>query len=177
MKIEKYTPAYKEQVRSVCLKTAHGRMSRRKRAFLLSMYCDHYLDHGTAFVLTDVGNVVRGYILCAENWDDYIRDMAPRAAAFPLLYSILAKMEFKSYRTYREAYPAHLHIDILESYTGCGKGKLLMQTLLDHLREQQVPGVMLNVAASNHRAIRFYEKCGFTLLKDNKFSLTLGMKL
>lgn len=178
MKIQKYSPEYQKQVQNICLKTAGGGpFSRRKTNYLLTMYCDPYLEDETAFLLTDEGNVARGYILCAENYEHYTGHMTARVNRLPFPYSLLGKAELKFYERHKEEYPAHLHIDILESYTGGGNGTKLMHTLLEHLRQNQVPGVMLNVASSNHRAIRFYKKMGFELLKDNRFSLTLGKQL
>lgn len=178
MKIQKYTPEYREQVQNICLKTAGGGpFSRRKKEYLLTMYCDPYLEEGSAFLLVDEGRVARGYILCAESYETYTMDMHRRITGLSFPYRQLGKAELKFYERHKEEYPAHLHIDILESYTGGGNGTGLMQTLLDHLRQRQIPGVMLNVAASNHRAIQFYHKMGFTLLRDNKFSLTLGKKI
>ena len=51
-------------------------------------------------------------------------------------------------------------IYILEEYYGTGVGKALMQAGLDEL---DYPAVALWVLKGNKRAIRFYEKCGFSL--------------
>ena len=47
-----------------------------------------------------------------------------------------------------EAYPAHLHIDLLERARGRGLGRLLIERLLGELRARGVPGVHLGVDAT-----------------------------
>ena len=58
-------------------------------------------------------------------------------------------------------YPAHIHIDILEEYTGNGVGSKLMQALFEVLkrRKKYLVYVFL-VDTNNKRAVRFYEKNG-----------------
>ena len=48
---------------------------------------------------------------------------------------------------------------VLSEYRGAGVGKMLLNAALEQLRED--PQVCLWVLKENHRAIRFYEKCGF----------------
>lgn len=66
----------------------------------------------------------------------------------------------------KATYPAHLHIDIEEPYTGGGNGRKLMETLLARLRVDGVRGVVFGVAASNQRAVGFYEHMGFKRLSE-----------
>ena len=63
-------------------------------------------------------------------------------------------------------YPSHLHIDLLPSAQGRGLGRALMERLLATLRRDGSGGVHLGVAASNVRAIGFYEHLGFTPLLE-----------
>ncbi len=62
----------------------------------------------------------------------------------------------------RDAYPAHLHIDLHPRAQGRGLGRRLMDVLLDALRDRGASGVHLGVDAANHRAIGFYTHLGFT---------------
>lgn len=59
---------------------------------------------------------------------------------------MMAKSEINVYEKWKDEYPAHLHVDISEAGTGKGGGRLLMNTLLEHLKEQGIKGVMLMVA-------------------------------
>lgn len=60
-----------------------------------------------------------------------------------------------------EAYPSHLHIDLLERAQGHGWGRRLMCEVMDRLRRHGSPGVHLGVSVRNTRAQGFYVKLGF----------------
>ncbi|WP_404400210.1 GNAT family N-acetyltransferase [Pelagibacterium halotolerans] len=63
------------------------------------------------------------------------------------------------------AYPAHGHIDLLPRAQGAGLGARMIDILTDRLRAANVEGIHLGVAPTNARAVRFYEKIGFTRLR------------
>jgi GNAT superfamily N-acetyltransferase len=81
---------------------------------------------------------------------------------------------------YKEEYPAHLHIDLTPPYHHKGYGTLLIKRLREHLAEKGVPGVMLTVGSKNVNAVKFYTKCGFTLLEQagdvNDGEIAFGIK-
>lgn len=171
MRVEPYTPAHRDEVRAVCLASAseRARTDAVHGQFTLLMYCDPYLEHGTAFVLLDDDDIARGYVLCAEDFRLWRRDFAPyarRIAALSPEYERRMTEELDYYESVYEDYPAHLHIDIQEEFTGAGHGRLLMQTLLDTLREHGVAGVSFGVAAANTRAVGFYQHMGFQHLVE-----------
>lgn len=60
-----------------------------------------------------------------------------------------------------EAYPAHLHVDLLPRAQGRGYGRRMMTTLLAALVERGAPGVHLGVSPRNARAQGFYRALGF----------------
>ena len=60
-----------------------------------------------------------------------------------------------------EAYPSHLHIDMLPDVQGGGRGGRMLGTLLDALAAAGSPGVHLGVSPANLRAIGFYEHFRF----------------
>ena len=74
-------------------------------------------------------------------------------------------------------YPAHIHIDILEEYTGNGVCSKLMQVLFEVLKEEkkELPDIILTSREfecvfqdrNNKRAVRFYEKIGFKAFEEN----------
>lgn len=77
-----------------------------------------------------------------------------------------------------DAYPSHLHIDLLPRGQGGGNGRRMMERLLTALREAGSPGVHLGVGGRNTRAIGFYRHLGFeTLSQGTGGSLTLGRRL
>jgi ribosomal protein S18 acetylase RimI-like enzyme len=60
-----------------------------------------------------------------------------------------------------EAYPSHLHINLLPRLRGRGFGRRLMDQWLRTIREMGSRGAHLAVGAANLRAVRFYRACGF----------------
>lgn len=76
-----------------------------------------------------------------------------------------------------DRFPAHLHIDILPEGQGQGLGQRLIHTLLDRMRALGIPAVHLGVASDNQRAIRFYERVGFTIIPNEAGYLVYGMLL
>lgn len=74
-------------------------------------------------------------------------------------------------------YPAHLHIDLLERARGQGLGRALVEWLLTSLRARGVPGVHLDVATDNTRAIGFYRHLGFVELETLDSSLLMGVRI
>ena len=73
-------------------------------------------------------------------------------------------------------YPAHLHIDILPEGQGQGWGGELIHTLLNEMRKRSIPAVHLGVAATNTRAIGFYEHVGFHSVERHDWGTIYGMK-
>jgi ribosomal protein S18 acetylase RimI-like enzyme len=76
--------------------------------------------------------------------------------------------------SYLSDYPAHLHIDMLPSLQGKGLGRTLMDRLFAELEKQGIPGLHLGVSTENQGAVAFYQKLGFTVLKENEWGLELG---
>jgi ribosomal protein S18 acetylase RimI-like enzyme len=60
-----------------------------------------------------------------------------------------------------DAYPSHLHIDLLPRAQGRGYGRRLLTRLTDTLRRRGSLGVHLGLSALNTRAYGFYERLGF----------------
>jgi ribosomal protein S18 acetylase RimI-like enzyme len=60
-----------------------------------------------------------------------------------------------------DAYPSHLHIDLLPRAQGRGYGRRMLQQVMDRLRQRGSPGAHLGVGARNSRARGFYERLGF----------------
>jgi ribosomal protein S18 acetylase RimI-like enzyme len=60
-----------------------------------------------------------------------------------------------------EAYPSHMHIDLLERAQGRGYGRRMMEDVMARLRERGSPGAHLGVSVLNVRALGFYARLGF----------------
>ena len=91
--------------------------------------------------------------------------------------SFVLRCDISEYEAYQKEYPAHLHVDILEDCCGKGSGTLLMHTLLDALKKEHVPGIMVGVAKNNQCAFNFYQKMGFEILVEAEYGYILGQKL
>jgi ribosomal protein S18 acetylase RimI-like enzyme len=63
-----------------------------------------------------------------------------------------------------EAYPSHLHVNLVPRLQSQGLGRRLMNTLIRALREQGSVGLHFFVWPANQRAIGFYRHLGFTLI-------------
>jgi protein O-GlcNAcase/histone acetyltransferase len=63
-----------------------------------------------------------------------------------------------------EAWPSHLHIDLLERARGRGHGRRMVKQLMDKLRQRGSPGVHLGVSMLNTPAQGFYRRLGFVEL-------------
>jgi ribosomal protein S18 acetylase RimI-like enzyme len=60
-----------------------------------------------------------------------------------------------------DAYPSHLHIDLLPRAQGRGYGRRMMEEVMARLRRRGSPGAHLGVSLRNTPAMAFYEKLGF----------------
>lgn len=69
---------------------------------------------------------------------------------------------------YGDAYPAHLHIDLLPEAQGQGWGRRLIDTLAAALRDAGVPGLHLVASADNTGALAFYRRLGLTPLPSHE---------
>ena len=60
-----------------------------------------------------------------------------------------------------EAYPSHLHVDLLPRVQGRGYGRRMLEAVMERLRQRGSPGAHLGVSILNQRAVGFYERLGF----------------
>lgn len=171
-------------VQGVCLATGPADANQPKtRARLLACFCDYYIEKEphNCFVLADDSDTAVGYILCAENFDRYYavfcKEYVSRARQGGWLNGIAARFVTVPQRFYAKRYPAHLHIDILPAYQRKGWGTVLMDTLTNHLRAKEIPAIMLVVGAGNKKAINFYKKYGFTVIKKIFAYVAMGLDL
>lgn len=76
-----------------------------------------------------------------------------------------------------DAYPSHLHINLLERARGHGHGRAMVGWLAEELRSAGSSGVHLNVSARNHDAIAFYRHLGFEALSATDGAFVMGLRL
>lgn len=73
-------------------------------------------------------------------------------------------------------FPAQLHIDLLPNLQGRGVGPLMIDRLLSALMAGGAPGVHMNVAGHNDRAIGFYTHLGFSIIELADDDVVMGMQ-
>jgi ribosomal protein S18 acetylase RimI-like enzyme len=168
VEIRKATKSDLERVMYICRMTA-GNLSIRDEVIGKInglTYSAYYVEHETenCFVLCDDGTVV-GYIICSTDekkfrktfYNVYVKKIAEinKSEARKVLFIPIPYMLLKC------RYPAHLHINLLPDYQSKGYGTLMINSLLDELKEKNVKSVMLLADAENVGAVKFYERNGF----------------
>lgn len=179
--IRPYRPGDRAALYDVCVRTAHlGGDSR-------DIYPDHelvpsvfagpylHLEPDLAFVL-DNGERAVGYIVGTADTATFVakyrtlwlptlgaRYPAPKGPPDTPADTIVALMHNpeRMVRGELDAYPAHLHIDLLPAYQRQGHGRALMRTFLSALHRRRVPAVHLTMATANVAARAFYDRVGF----------------
>ena len=168
----------------VCLKTGdHGAdgesFYRDDPDALGRIYVGPYLAYepGLSLVLDD-GRGVAGYALGAFDsrtfYARYEAEWRPGLCArFPAPSGDPARWTRveQAHHTYHhpdyfcpepyEAYPSHLHIDLLPRAQGRGCGRRMLERIMESLRMRGSPGAHLGVSPLNARAIGFYQHLGF----------------
>ncbi|GMA86524.1 hypothetical protein GCM10025868_17740 [Angustibacter aerolatus] len=75
-----------------------------------------------------------------------------------------------------DAYPAHLHVDLLPRLAGGGWGRRLIETFAAAAHEAGADGLHVGVDPANVAALGFYERLGFVPLPSSSGPL-LGVPL
>ena len=186
--IRPYRDSDLRAVYDVCVRTADAggdaRGMYRSDDLMPDLFAGPYvfLEPEFAFVLDD-GERAVGYVLGTPDTAAFVR--AYRERWMPRLdgrYPVPPRSSAGSpasredemialhYRPERllwpglEAYPAHLHIDLLPPFQGGGHGRALMETFYAAAARAGAPGVHLTVMAANTRALGFYHHLGFRRL-------------
>ena len=195
LQIRPATPADLPGIYRVCLLTGDsGRDATglwRDEDLLGHVYCGAYVvgEPDLARVVVDEDGVC-GYLFGAvdtralEAWEEThwwppLREQYPPLDDGSLEAELVAVIHHPPLAPDEvvSVYPAHLHIDLLEHVRGRGLGRVLIDWLLDALRDRGATGVHLEVAADNANGIAFYEHLGFTVLQPHGDALLMGRRL
>ncbi|GIG55453.1 GNAT family N-acetyltransferase [Demequina activiva] len=76
-----------------------------------------------------------------------------------------------------DAFPAHLHIDLLPQAQGRGAGRSLIEAACALLAERGAPGVHLVAGKDNEGAQAFYPRVGFEPIAQDGGSVTFARRL
>lgn len=171
--IRKYKDKDRENLHRICVETSLLPTETYKdKGFLYLMYNDYYTEAepDNCIIATDENDEAVGYVICAENFDRYYKVFSklylPEIRSLGMNYYIASLGEIFVHRIFSKKYPAHLHIDILPVCQGKGVGTALINELKDNLSQKGVHSVMLSCGMNNTKAIRFYKKNGFKVVKE-----------
>ena len=192
--IRPYRPGDDDALYDICLRTGDSGQDATHRytdpRLIGELWVGPYVrfEPELAFVIEESAQVT-GYILgardtrafeaaCEQHWWPPLRRRYPPDAFPP--DSAEAPLVNRIHRPGRAgddvvaAYPSHLHIDLLPAAQGRGLGRALMERLLTALRAAGSPAVHLGVGAANERAVGFYTRLGFEILKRPTGAFVMG---
>ena len=194
MTIRPYDASDRDALYAICLETgASGEDATNlylDPRLLGEVYVGPYVEFepALAFVVEDAEGVA-GYVLgardtrafearCEEAWWPPLRaryplEHFPAGSADARLLEVVHRPHPAPDDVVR-GYPSHLHVDLLPRTQGQGYGRALIERLLDALHAAGSPAVHLGVGEANQRAIGFYQRLGFTLLRQSPHGRTLG---
>jgi ribosomal protein S18 acetylase RimI-like enzyme len=189
--IRHYRPADRPQVVAICHRTGYfgedaAPYFRDAELFGL-LFTAHYLEHEPrhCFVADD-GGTVAGYIIGTPDTESqreaFARLTVPKIVrrAFTTtlfrhpadVWFLLSLRDHEEYERglYSEellsSFPAHLHMNVSPDHQRRGLGSALMARFLAHMKKEGVPGVHLVTSTENRKALPFYEKEGFVLVRE-----------
>jgi len=183
-RIRPYQPADRDALYAVALATGRdgddARHLYRDPTLLGHRYVGPYLDlePGLAFTLEDDEGPC-GYVLAAADTTEFYERFT--ASWLPPLLThlgpaptapadederLVAELHAPCLTVPRdlEAFPAHLHIDLLPRAQGRGYGRRMVQAVFAALGLRGVRGVHLGVSPRNERAQGFYRALGFDVV-------------
>lgn len=197
--IRLFQPDDAARVSEICILTGdHGEDATHvysQPELLHLIYADPYVAHdpSLAFIAEATDGEAAGYLLATANlrefeqwraaeWLPRLREEyppLPEDSDAPERWIINGQIHGDSRREQwiTDDFPAELHIDLLPSLQGLGRGRALIEVALDALRSRGVRGVHLGVSTQNEKAIGFYEHIGFERLRDAPGVIWMGWRL
>jgi ribosomal protein S18 acetylase RimI-like enzyme len=151
-------------------------------------YCEPYIRYDSQYCFTvEENNICCGYTVGTSNsyefykwfnetWlvklrDQYLNCKSISSEEDRILQLIKEDVEIPDYL---KQYPAHLHINLLDTMQGKSIGKKLILTLLQKFAEDNIKGVHLGVQIDNLRAIGFYKHLGFKVIEEQPWGYVMG---
>lgn len=185
--IRKYCERDKDALGAICVLTgnagadATGRHSDEE--LLPYLYLYPYLAHGPSWAwVSEIEGKPVGYLVATpdvvafkrwwlQEWAPILQERFPKEEVRNWSEqdrSLLRDLLRPEMSDWEGAYPAALHVNLLDEAQGRGFGKSLIEVLTAALRSESVPGVALGVDARNENAIGFYKHLGFKVLQEQK---------
>ena len=194
IEIRKFQPADEPAIEEITYRTGFkgedltGRGVFEDRRLWFMIFIGYYtkVEPSHCFVAVDnCDDTVIGFICGTPDTQQqqtmFARNMLPRLLMRAIFFTswrysrsfiTLMKM-WKSYASadlveedeITRAYPAHLHINVLDGYQGAGVGTRLMQQFEGHMQSLGVTGIHLGTTSKNLKAVPFYKKMGFEVVQ------------
>lgn len=182
IRIRPYRNSDRSRVEQICISTADERLkgNRMLEKALLKVFCEYYVDREpeSCFVAANEQDEAVGYILCASSYERWQKEFsAILKKSWNPAARIMGKATLKDLEPFSKEYPAHLHIDLMESCQRQGAGSRLLLQLSEFLSAQGTGGLCLSVARTNEKGLNFYRKHGFCPLAESKDDILMGLKL
>jgi GNAT superfamily N-acetyltransferase len=181
--VRRYRPGDAEAMAGICVRTADAGGDAtgiyRDEAILDDLFAAPYaeLDPRLAFVLDDGRGTAVGYLVATDDTvrfaerfrDEWLPRVADRHDPAPQgapqgpdeLMAWLLHHPERLLVPGLEAYPAHLHVDLLPSHQGRGHGSRLLDRVLRELAERGTPALHVGMLTANTAARPFYDRHGF----------------
>ncbi|PPL19970.1 GNAT family N-acetyltransferase [Microterricola pindariensis] len=185
LEIRPYRPSDRAAVYDICVRTADAGGDARGQYssddLMPDVYAGPYLEYAPELVsIVASGDRAVGYLLAVADTADFVRwhranwlpGFAQRYAGQPADAAEAGVVESglhpeRMLIAELDAYPAHLHIDLLPEAQGQGLGRVLIDGLRAALHERGVPGLHLGFAPQNVGAAAFYDRLGFHALPSS----------
>lgn len=196
LEIRKYHPTDFPYLYKICLETADSGKDATnlyKNPFLVGQFFAApyvFYEPELTFVLT-LNQKPSGYVLGTSNTKNYSewlnsywlpilrkrfpKHIEPENAYDNKIITLIHSNTFT--KPELQNYPAHLHINLLPEVQGLGMGKKLIFAYVKKLKEIKIKGLHLEVGKKNINAVNFYERVGFTILKEYEKSIAFVMNL
>lgn len=146
------------------------------------IYLEPYMDHEPeSLLLAEADGELVGYLTGCVNTESFpseakrIEDAIRRHRLVlrrtPALFFARSALDAASAALRRESaageihdprWPAHLHINVVPAARGTGAAEALMRRWFELLAAAGTPGCHLQTLVENGRAVRFFERMGFT---------------
>jgi diamine N-acetyltransferase len=156
IKISRASDEHLPILTSIGSKTLHESHGRSAPAHIMNAYVDEkFSEAALKEELDDPNNIF--HIIYYNNIPTGYSKIIYNIPIDPVPFSNITKME----RLY-----------LLEEFHGLKLGHELMEFNVNLSKQNNQAGMWLYVWKENHRALRFYEKAGFTIVGDGWFRLT-----
>ncbi len=171
-RIRKYKESDKDQLRYICKETtsSENKKNHKKLETIPMIFNDYFTENepDNIFVAVNEKDIPVGYVICCSDYKLFrkkmLNDLQKRVfntypGSLLMLWAVLISVSVtkKQYRT-------HLHIDLLPEAQRQGLGTKLINSLCEHLKNNNIRNVSVITINKNSPGYKFYSKYGFRII-------------